>query len=119
MRAGGLPRARSGEPLFSVRMVEAIPRRETRVTAETTHVFGREAEVADGRSTRGRTAKLNHDPAKRPPKVKGRVANDVYPNPIRSATMPPPTTDTQEPMMSRKAKAPMPPAKRTKKPSMK
>ena len=35
--------------------------------------------------TRGRTAKLNHDPAKRPPKLKGRVANDVYPSPARSA----------------------------------
>ena len=32
--------------------------------------------------------------AKRPPKVKGRVANDLWPNPVRSAAGPPPQGDT-------------------------
>jgi hypothetical protein len=32
--------------------------------------------------------------AKRPPKLKGNVANDVTPTKPRSAVMPPPTTDT-------------------------
>ena len=61
--------------------------------------------------TRGRTAKLNHDPAMRPPKLKGRVANDLYnERTARSAVMPPPTMDTQEPRLSRKgsvSKSPM------------
>jgi hypothetical protein len=33
----------------------------------------------------------------RPPKLKGRVANDFLPPKARSAVMPPPTKDTQEP----------------------
>lgn len=51
--------------------------------------------------SRGMTPKIKHDPAARPPKKTGRVANDVAPMP-RSAMMPPPTTDTQEPRLSRK-----------------
>jgi hypothetical protein len=47
--------------------------------------------------TRGSTAKSNHRPETRPPKKKGRVANDVWPDPVRSFMMPPPTRDTQEP----------------------
>ena len=46
---------------------------------------------------RGKTFIPKGNLAKRPPKVSGRVANDVWPNPVRSATMPPPQTDTQEP----------------------
>ena len=46
---------------------------------------------------RGKTFKVKHAPEKRPPKVSGRVANDVWSNPVRSAVMPPPTGDTQEP----------------------
>jgi hypothetical protein len=33
--------------------------------------------------------------AKRPPRLKGRVANDVMQPQVRSAVMPPPTTDTK------------------------
>jgi hypothetical protein len=51
---------------------------------------------------RGSTAKSVHKPETRPPKLKGRVSNDFFPNPARSATMPPPTTDTQEPRMSKR-----------------
>jgi hypothetical protein len=47
--------------------------------------------------TRGKTFRPTGNPAKRPPKVKGKVANDVYSGAPRSATMPPPTTDTKEP----------------------
>ena len=47
--------------------------------------------------TRGQTFKHQGDLAKRPPKLKGRVANDLWPNPARSAAGPPPTKDTQEP----------------------
>ena len=47
--------------------------------------------------TRGKTFIPKGDPAKRPPKLKGRVANDLWPNPARSAAGPPPTKDTQEP----------------------
>jgi hypothetical protein len=47
--------------------------------------------------TRGKTFVPKGNPAKRPPKVSGRVANDVWPNPVRSAIMPAPTTDTKEP----------------------
>ena len=47
--------------------------------------------------TRGNTFKPTGNPAKRPPKLKGRVANDLWPNPARSAAGPPPTKDTQEP----------------------
>ena len=46
---------------------------------------------------RGKTFKPTGNPAKRPPKLKGRVANDVLPPPVRSAMAPPPTQDTQEP----------------------
>ena len=48
--------------------------------------------------TRGKTFKPAGNPAKRPPKLKGRVANDLWPNPARSAAGPPPTKDTQEPI---------------------
>jgi hypothetical protein len=48
--------------------------------------------------TRGNTFKPTGNPAKRPPKLKGRVANDLWPNPARSAAGPPPTKDTQEPI---------------------
>jgi|KBSMisStandDraft_5_1062788.scaffolds.fasta_scaffold603537_3 hypothetical protein len=47
--------------------------------------------------TRGKTFRPTGNPAKRPPKLKGRVANDVYANPARSMMSPPPTKDTQEP----------------------
>ena len=47
--------------------------------------------------TRGKTFIPKGNPAKRPPKLKGRVANDLWPNPVRSAAGPPPTKDTQEP----------------------
>ena len=50
---------------------------------------------------RGKTFMPKGNPAKRPPKLKGKVANDLWPNPARSAAGPPPTTDTQEPRMSR------------------
>jgi hypothetical protein len=46
---------------------------------------------------RGKTFKPKGNPAKRPPKLSGRVANDLWPNPARSAAGPPPTGDTQEP----------------------
>lgn len=46
---------------------------------------------------RGATTKDPNHPAARPPKLKGRVANDLWPNPIRSAAGPPPTKSTQEP----------------------
>ena len=48
--------------------------------------------------TRGKTFIPKGNPAKRPPKLKGRVANDLWPNPRRSAAGPPPTKDTQEPL---------------------
>jgi hypothetical protein len=38
--------------------------------------------------------------AKRPPRLDGRVANDVLPAKARSAVMPPPTNDTKEPYRS-------------------
>ena len=47
--------------------------------------------------TRGKTFRPTGNPAERPPKLKGRVANDIWPNPVRSAAGPPPTKDTQEP----------------------
>jgi hypothetical protein len=47
--------------------------------------------------TRGKTFQPTGNPAKRPPKLKGRVANDLWAPPARSASGPPPTTDTQEP----------------------
>lgn len=46
---------------------------------------------------RGKTFIPKGNPAKRPPKVSRGVANDVFPAKPRSAIMPPPTTDTQEP----------------------
>ena len=47
--------------------------------------------------TRGKTFRPTGNPAKRPPKLKGRVANDLWSPPARSAAGPPPTKDTQEP----------------------
>jgi hypothetical protein len=47
--------------------------------------------------TRGKTFRPTGNPAKRPPKLKGKVANDVYANPARSMMAPPPTKDTKEP----------------------
>ena len=41
---------------------------------------------------RGKTFMPKGNPAKRPPKLKGKVANDLWPNPVRSAAGPPPTT---------------------------
>jgi hypothetical protein len=46
---------------------------------------------------RGKTFKPKGNPAKRPPKLKGRVANDLWAPPARSAMGPPPACDTQEP----------------------
>lgn len=46
---------------------------------------------------RGKTFKPTGNPAKRPPKLKGRVANDLWSPPARSAAGPPPQTDTKEP----------------------
>ena len=46
---------------------------------------------------RGMTAKTVHSPEKRPPRLKGGVSNDFLPPKARSAVMPPPTKDTQEP----------------------
>ena len=51
---------------------------------------------------RGFTARIVHPSETRPPKLKGRVANDFYPPASRSATMPPPTSDTQEPRLSKR-----------------
>jgi hypothetical protein len=53
--------------------------------------------------TRGSTAKTTHSSQTRPPAVKGGVSNDFLPPKTRSAVMPPPTKDTQEPRMSRKS----------------
>jgi hypothetical protein len=46
-----------------------------------------------GQGSTNKGAKSMSGYAKRPAKLKGRVANDVAPTP-RSAVMPPPTTDT-------------------------
>lgn len=56
---------------------------------------------------RGRTAQApGKKLADRPPKVgKGGVANDFLPAAGRSAVMPPPAKDTQEPMMSSRSAA--------------
>ena len=43
----------------------------------------------------GGLVKTMAEEAKRPPKLKGRVANDLWPNPARSAAGPPPTSDTK------------------------
>jgi hypothetical protein len=51
---------------------------------------------------RGFTYTPKHPPELRPPKLEGRVGNEVYPDKARSAMMPPPTEDTQEPRMSRR-----------------
>lgn len=53
---------------------------------------------------RGSTNYGNHDPATRPPRldVKNRVYNDFWPDAARSAVMPPATTDTEEPRLSRR-----------------
>ena len=47
--------------------------------------------------SRGSTAKTTHNPQTRPPAVKGGVSNDFLPAKTRSAVMPPPTKNTQEP----------------------
>jgi hypothetical protein len=51
---------------------------------------------------RGFTAQAGHNPADRPAKVQGRVMNDFWPDRMRSAVMPPPTGDTEEPRLSRR-----------------
>jgi hypothetical protein len=51
---------------------------------------------------RGFTAKEQHPSEERPPKLKGRVANEFKPDIARGSTMPPPTDDTQEPRLSRR-----------------
>jgi hypothetical protein len=51
---------------------------------------------------RGFTAQSLHSPESRPPKLQGRVYNDFYPEKARSAVMPPPTEDTEEPRMSKR-----------------
>jgi hypothetical protein len=51
---------------------------------------------------RGFTAKELHPSDERPPRIKGGVYNDFYPERVRSAVMPPPTGDTQEPRMSKR-----------------
>ena len=51
---------------------------------------------------RGFTAQSLHSPETRPPKLQGRVTNDFYPDKARSAVMPPPTGDTQEPRLSKR-----------------
>lgn len=51
---------------------------------------------------RGFTAQApGKNPADRPPKLSKGVTNDFFRGPARSAVMPPPTTDTQEPRMSK------------------
>ena len=50
---------------------------------------------------RGSTPKDPNPPAARPAKLKGRVANDLWSSPARSAAGPPPQKDTQEPRMSK------------------
>lgn len=54
---------------------------------------------------RGFTAKENHPSEERPPKLQGRVYNDFYPDKARSAVMPAPTGDTQEPRLSKRVGA--------------
>jgi hypothetical protein len=51
---------------------------------------------------RGFTAQAPAKPDERPPKLKGRVYNDFYAEKARSAVMPPPTGDTQEPRLSKR-----------------
>lgn len=53
---------------------------------------------------RGRTNYGDHPPDERPPRldVKNRVFNPFYPDLPRSAIMPPATTDTEEPRLSRR-----------------
>jgi hypothetical protein len=53
---------------------------------------------------RGFTNHGHHSPETRPPKldVKNRVFNDFFPDKPRSAVMPPATSDTQEPRLSRR-----------------
>ena len=51
---------------------------------------------------RGFTAQLTHAPDARPAKIQGRTYNDFYPDKPRSAVMPAPTGDTQEPRMSKR-----------------
>lgn len=51
---------------------------------------------------RGFTFHPEHAPDERPQKLQGRVFNDFWPDKARSAMMPPPTGDTQEPRMSKR-----------------
>jgi hypothetical protein len=51
---------------------------------------------------RGFTAQAPAKPDERPAKLTGRVYNDFYAEKARSAVMPPPTADTQEPRMSKR-----------------
>ena len=103
--------AQRPEPLFQSRPLEGDEKTgDTRDGGEDTLLAARERRIADGWLDEGSDGENGtHDPAKRPPKLKGRVANDVYSQTARSAVMPPPTKDTQEPRMSRagmKAKSP-------------
>jgi hypothetical protein len=52
--------------------------------------------------SRGMTFQSQHSPETRPPRVQGRVGNEFWPDKVRSATMPPPTDDTEEPRMSKR-----------------
>ena len=51
---------------------------------------------------RGFTAKEAHPSDERPPALKGRVYNEFKPDTARGSTMPPPTSDTQEPRFSKR-----------------
>ena len=51
---------------------------------------------------RGFTPQSGHEPETRPPKLQGRVWNEFLPDSARGSTMPPPTTDTEEPRMSKR-----------------
>lgn len=51
---------------------------------------------------RGFTSKELHPSDERPPSLKGRVYNEFRPDAARGSTMPPPTTDTQEPRLSKR-----------------
>jgi hypothetical protein len=58
--------------------------------------------MAKAKLPRGFTAQSAHSPESRPPKLQGRVYNDFYPEKARSAVMPPPTGDTEEPRLSKR-----------------
>ena len=60
---------------------------------------------------RGFTAQApGKNPADRPPKLERGVSNDFFRGAARSAVMPPPTGDTQEPRMSSRQSKQTPPA---------